>query len=101
MVNQVITYHQNEKESKNYLAIPFISSKPIETEDSKGAITLSAFDVLGRQTHIWAKDKTSENITLRQLLIYGDDVNEGPVNPKTNNYLGQLYKHYDEAGLVF
>ncbi len=77
-----------------------VTGKPIETEDEKGAVTLGAFDTLTRQTHIWAKDKTGEDITLRQVLIYGDDVNDGPVNPKTNNYLGQLYKHFDEAGLV-
>jgi RHS repeat-associated protein len=76
------------------------TGKPIETEDVKGAVTLSAYDTLSRQTQIWVKDKTGEDITLRQILIYGDDVNDGPSNPKTNNYLGQLYKHYDEAGLV-
>jgi len=38
------------------------------------------------------------NITLRQVLIYGDDA--GLANPENENLKGQLYKHYDEAGLV-
>src|SRR5690554_304025 len=76
------------------------TGKPIESEDAKGALNLNAYDILNRQTHIWAKDNLNETITLRQIIVYGDDPSTGPINPKSTNHIGQLYEHYDEAGKV-
>ena len=77
-----------------------VAGKPIQTNDAKGAQALNAFDTLSRPIKFWSKDKTEEDITLRQKLIYGDDITDGPASPETTNHLGKLYKHYDEAGLV-
>lgn len=73
------------------------SGKAIELSDAKGAQTLSSYDTINRPNNIWARDKSAEIITLRQYLIYGDSA--GLINPENNNYLGKLYRHYDEAGL--
>lgn len=75
----------------------------IEHRDSKGAFSLHSYDVLGRPTHLWAKDSASENVTLRNRLIYGDGSNKNqPVDERETsrkaNRLGKLYHHYDEAG---
>ncbi|MGE3824016.1 MAG: RHS repeat domain-containing protein, partial [Bacteroidia bacterium] len=77
-----------------------IAGKLVQVTDAKDTQALSAFDTLGRPIKIWAKDKTGEDITLRQKLIYGDDISDGPASPENTNHLGKLYKHYDEAGLV-
>jgi len=76
------------------------SFKPIELKDAKGAHILHAYDTLNRPTRIWAKDNGNESFTLRQKLIYGDDATDGPATPENTNHLGQLFEHYDEAGLV-
>jgi RHS repeat-associated protein len=72
--------------------------KPIESHDAKGARGLSAYDVLQRPTHNWANDKTGDATTLRIFLEYGDSA--GLSNPENENLKGQLYKNYDEAGLI-
>ncbi|HZH72631.1 MAG TPA: hypothetical protein VFD91_09085, partial [Mariniphaga sp.] len=69
-----------------------------EMNDAKGAFTLNAYDDGSRPVRLWAKDKTGENVTLRQVIEYGDDA--GLTNPENENLKGQIYKHYDEAGLV-
>lgn len=74
------------------------ATRPVEMNDAKGAFTLSAYDDGSRPILLWAKDKTGENVTLRQVMEYGDDA--GLTNPENENLKGQLYKHYDEAGLV-
>jgi len=82
--------------------------KEIERRDSKGCISLNAYDDLDRPTHIWARDNADLPMTLRQKLIYGDTLITSPFEGgqgdvtelKQKNLLGQLYQHYDEAGLV-
>jgi RHS repeat-associated protein len=74
--------------------------RPTELRDAKGALILHGHDQLNRPTRIWARDNASENVTLRQKLIYGDDASDGPPTPTYTNHLGKLYQHYDEAGLV-
>lgn len=74
------------------------ASRPTEMSDSKGAFTLNSYDNGSRPILLWAKDKSGEDVTLRQIMEYGD--NAGLTNPENENLKGQLYKHYDEAGLV-
>ncbi len=74
--------------------------RPTELRDAKGALILHGYDQLNRPTRIWARDNAGEDVTLRQKLIYGDDVTDGPATPETTNHLGKLYEHYDEAGKV-
>ena len=89
------TKHIDQGES---VLLPDAPGKPIESLDSKGAITLFAYDRLSRQIRLWVKDKTGESFTLRQVLEYGDS--SGLTDPENENLNGQIYKHYDEAGLV-
>lgn len=87
-------------DSGNKTALFDASFKPTELKDAKGAQILHGYDQLSRPTRIWAKDNAGEDVTLRQKLVYGDDAVDGPTTPTDTNHLGQLYEHYDEAGLV-
>jgi hypothetical protein len=71
------------------------NGQPVEQNDAKGSFALHAYDALGRPTHVWAKDLSGEDVTLRQRMEYG----ESQSNPKTNNLLGKLYHQFDEAGV--
>ncbi|OWY64946.1 hypothetical protein B7486_44570 [cyanobacterium TDX16] len=74
----------------------------IEQRDSKGALTLHAYDLLNRPTHLWARDGVGQAMTLRQRLIYGDSPDSGltRAQAEAGNLLGKLYKHYDDVGLL-
>ncbi len=75
-----------------------VAERVVEMNDAKGAFTLNSYDDGSRPIRLWAKDKTGEDVTLRQVIEYGDDA--GLTNPENENLKGQVYKHYDEAGLV-
>lgn len=75
----------------------------IERRDSKGAVILQTYDVLNRPVQLWARDDAASEITLREVLEYGDG--SSPEQSETDraaatelNRLGQLVRHYDEAG---
>jgi RHS repeat-associated protein len=72
----------------------------IERRDSKGALILQAYDGLNRPTDLWARDRSGQDLTRREHLIYGDspEANLTPAQAKTANLRGKLYQHYDEAG---
>ena len=74
----------------------------IEQRDSKGSLILKAYDKLNRPLRTWARDRASESATLRELLIYGDalDSELTPAQATDNNLLGNLFRQYDEAGLL-
>src|SRR5262245_8663115 len=77
----------------------------VEGRDSKGAVTLAAFDVLRRPTRGWARDDTASPIALRQRLEYGDggDSDQPDVErelARAHNLLGLAVAHYDEAGVA-
>jgi YD repeat-containing protein len=76
--------------------------KPIEGRDGKGALVLHAYDVLQRPVQLWARDGSSQPLTLRERLVYGDAPDSGvtPAQVAAGNLLGKAYQHYDEAGLV-
>src|SRR5262249_45187773 len=76
------------------------AGRGVETRDAKGALTLAAYDSLGRSTHLWARDRTGEPMTLRERLVYGDDPASGLTRAAVGagNLRGRLYRHYDEAG---
>lgn len=75
----------------------------VERRDDKGALVLSAYDRLGRPTKRWARDARDEPVTLREVVVHGD---ETPANGLSHeeawkrNLLGKPYRHYDEAGEV-
>jgi RHS repeat-associated protein len=78
------------------------SGKVIELRDSKGALTLHASDKLNRPIRLWARDGTSQVLSLRVRLIYGDGADSGFTRPQAaaRNLLGKLFRQYDEAGLL-
>ncbi|MDO7877730.1 SpvB/TcaC N-terminal domain-containing protein [Hymenobacter sp. ASUV-10] len=58
----------------------------------RGTLQLQAYDELGRLADAWTRDQAGERTTRRQRLVYGTD-------PATN-LVGQVARHYDEAGLL-
>ncbi|MDY7094928.1 MAG: SpvB/TcaC N-terminal domain-containing protein [Acidobacteriota bacterium] len=71
----------------------------IERRDPRGALILRSYDALQRPVRLWARDSGAREITLREVLIYGDDPQAEPQrSPAELNLLGRLYQHYDEAG---
>ncbi len=74
----------------------------IEQRDSKGGLILNNYDNLNRLIRKWAKDRQGESVTLREQLIYGGSADSGLTTTvaTNNNLLGNLYRHYDEAGLL-
>lgn len=74
--------------------------QPVELKDAKGSQVINSYDNMNRPIRMWAKDNSSQSLTLRGLLIYGDDTTNGPADPKDTNHLGKIYKTYDEAGLI-
>lgn len=78
------------------------AAKVAEQRDSKGALILNAYDEVSRPIRKWARDKDGEQVALREHLIYGDGADSGltPAQAASNNLLGNIYRHYDEAGLL-
>jgi RHS repeat-associated protein len=85
--------------------VPDVLGNGVENRDAKGTVTLQGYDVLHRLTRLWARDDRASPVTLRQRLEYGDGgTADQPMNERdaarTNNLLGQLVRHHDEAGLT-
>lgn len=75
----------------------------VEQRDSKGAIALTAYDVLNRPQDVWARDDSQQSVSQRQHLVYGEAANEFGLDrtgARQRNALGKLVRHYDEAGVV-
>ena len=70
----------------------------LEQRDSKGTLMLQAYDTLNRPTHSWGRDAQATDLGLRQRLVYGDETDRDTA--QANNLLGQLFRHYDEAGQI-
>jgi RHS repeat-associated protein len=74
----------------------------IQRRDSKGSITLRTYDILNRPKQLWAINHNLQNadITLREDIVYGDDLATGfsEDETKNRNLLGKPYRHRDEAG---
>ncbi|MET7426681.1 SpvB/TcaC N-terminal domain-containing protein [Dactylosporangium sp. NPDC005555] len=87
------------------LTVPDALGAPVENRDSKGALTLGAFDLLHRAIRVWARDDAAAPATLRQRIEYGDGGTPGqPAGERAAaqaaNLLGRPVRQYDEAGLV-
>ena len=72
----------------------------IEVRDDKGALTLSAYDRAHRNILNWAADGPSQDATLRNIIVHGDDPDSGLTKnrARTINALGRVLTTYDEAG---
>jgi RHS repeat-associated protein len=83
--------------------VPDAAGNTIEERDSKSALILHSYDALNRPIRMWARDTGGLPVTLREKIIYGDDLAaSGLTQPAAlaQNLLGKPYKHYDEAGLL-
>ena len=85
--------------------VPDALGNPIESRDSKGAVTLGAFDLLRRPARVWARDDATSAVTLRQRIDFGDggDPGQPPADrdaARARNLLSRPVRHHDEAGLV-
>jgi RHS repeat-associated protein len=76
------------------------AGSPLETRDAKGALALHGYDALNRPVRRWARDRAGEAVTLREMLVYGDDPGLAGSAPAQHNLLGRLHEHRDEAGVV-
>ena len=77
----------------------------IESRDAKGGLELASYDPAGRPDRVWARDRETDAVTLRQWVEYGDggDAGQDPAQrqvQRSQNRLGKPYRHFDEAGLV-
>ncbi|MGL5861374.1 MAG: SpvB/TcaC N-terminal domain-containing protein [Phycicoccus sp.] len=86
-------------------SVPDALGNPVEARDTKGALTLGAFDRLRRPIRLWARDAANSPLTLRQRMTYGDggDPDQPAADRETaraSNLLGHVVAHHDEAGLV-
>ncbi|MDF9817010.1 SpvB/TcaC N-terminal domain-containing protein [Streptomyces sp. SPB162] len=87
-------------------AVPDALGRPVETRDTKGAMTLRTFDLLDRPCKVWAaRDGLAGTVTLRRFVEYGDAGTAGQpaadrAAARALNLLGRPVRHHDEAGLV-
>lgn len=72
----------------------------LEQRDAKGALRLQAPDEHGRPNRTWARDQPAEAVSLRQQLVYGDELPLDRQTARDRNLLGNVHKRYDEGGLV-
>lgn len=75
----------------------------VEQRDSKGALALTAYDMLSRPLDVWARDNLQQRVSQRQHLVYGDmaeEIGMDRLQARERNALGQLVTHYDEAGRI-
>lgn len=85
------------------ITIPDVAGKPVLGIDAKGSEMLSSYDMLDRVIRFWSKDKSSDPFTLKQFVIFGDDLtNTGKTasQTKADNMYGTTWKHFDEAGMI-
>ena len=68
---------------------------PIRSWDSLGRRFEYEYDALQRQTHFYVQTENEAKI-LAELIVYG----ESHAEPKKYNQRGQIYQHYDGAGVV-
>jgi RHS repeat-associated protein len=72
------------------------AGRAVESRDAKGALVLGIYDEGSRPTFAWARDLSTEDVTLRGYTGYGD--NSGLTDPEDDNLKGKVYEQYDEAG---
>ena len=79
------------------------AGNPIEERDSKGSVVLREYDPLSRLSRVWARERRSQRVTLRELHEYGDAGNPAQPGPQRaanrgRNRLGRPARVFDEAG---
>ncbi|MHB9147285.1 MAG: SpvB/TcaC N-terminal domain-containing protein [Candidatus Amoebophilus sp.] len=70
--------------------------------DARQITITPSYDVLHRPTQVHVYKPASEKDSLDQIVerfVYGDTLGPG-TKPEDNNLKGQVYQHYDQAGLI-
>ncbi|MGX1461715.1 insecticidal toxin complex protein TccC [Bacillus thuringiensis] len=73
-----------------------IEGQPTWSIDANGTQTTIEYDLIGRPTAVFEKQKDKYTLQCRERYIYG----ENEINAKANNLYGQLVRHYDSAGQI-
>jgi RHS repeat-associated protein len=86
-------------------SVPDAAGRIVEARDSKGALTLAAFDPVHRPSRVWARDSHAGAVTLRERIDYGDSGDPHQDDAarqaaRARNLLGRAVRSYDEAGLI-
>ncbi|MEN3539328.1 SpvB/TcaC N-terminal domain-containing protein [Microbispora sp. ZYX-F-249] len=71
-----------------------------ESGDSKGARTITSYDVLGRPVQVRARDGASRPFTLREWHLYDRLDGVTAEQARRANQLGRLVRSYDGAGQI-
>ena len=77
-----------------------VMGNPIYVRDSRGFVVTTEYDVLHRPTEVQVQGGDGETLLdqVVERMVYGED--ETITNPEDYNLRGQVYQHYDSAGLV-
>ncbi|MFI7598296.1 SpvB/TcaC N-terminal domain-containing protein [Actinoplanes sp. NPDC049681] len=75
----------------------------LQIRDSRDALSLRTYDLLNRHRRTYARDRATDDLTLREVSEYGDgSAADQPVADRTAardaNRLGRLWRQYDGAG---
>ena len=102
--NQVVNYRyamngvqifQHSMDAGDRWNLVNVANNPIRLWDGMGRTHWTQYDVLQRPTHQWVIDTDGRDV-LVERMIYG----EGAPSAATNKLFGQLYLHFDGAGMV-
>jgi RHS repeat-associated protein len=91
--------YTNNLDAGEHWVVLDAGSAELERRDTKGALTLQAYDSLARPLRLWARDATAADVTLRRLIVYGDAL-PASQNARDQNLLGKAYVQCDGAGKV-
>jgi RHS repeat-associated protein len=76
------------------------AGKTIERRDASGSLGLSEHDEQLRAVREWARDASDQSVTLRLHTVYGEASSVPTPDAASKNLLGNVYRRYDEAGVV-
>ncbi|MDJ0570036.1 MAG: RHS repeat-associated core domain-containing protein, partial [Pleurocapsa sp. MO_192.B19] len=86
--------HQHSMEAGERWLLNNVAGNPIRRWDSRNQMFRMSYDELQRPTHSFVQ-QPGEGEALVERLVYGETHSEAERNLK-----GQLYQHYDQAGVV-
>jgi RHS repeat-associated protein len=78
-----------------------VAGKPIRRWDSRNHEVRHTYDPLQRPTQLWVRQGTDPEV-LAECIVYGDSADSGLtlIETQAANLRGQVYQHYDGAGVI-
>ncbi|AUB41983.1 hypothetical protein COO91_08078 [Nostoc flagelliforme CCNUN1] len=78
-----------------------VAEKPIRGWDSRNHEVRHTYDRLQRPTQLWVRQGTDPEV-LAECIVYGDSADSGLtlIETQAANLRGQVYQHYDGAGVI-